>query len=322
MPLHMTAARITAGVLLAANLVSPVFAATGTVDTEGSKLRMREQASTSSSVLKKLSHGTQVEVLDSTENGWYQISYKGLTGYVSGDYLIVTEDTPAEPSASAPASETPSQDIPSQDIPSQDIQPETPALESGTGYIKVTTSVLNIRSGPGTSYEKTGKVRAGKILAVLEKLDGWYKVEEGYVSADYVMETNVSALEAASKGQEIADYALSFVGCAYVYGGSTPKGFDCSGLTKYVYKQFGYTINRTASNQLDNGVAVGFDELEPGDLVMFKKAGTGSSRASHVGIYIGNRQFVHASSPKVGVIVSNLSDAYYTTGFVGARRIV
>ena len=97
MPLHMTAARITAGVLLAANLISPALAATGTVDTEGSTLRMRAQASTSSSVLKKLPHGTQVEVLDSTDNGWYQITYKGLSGYVSGDYLIVKEEeAPAE----------------------------------------------------------------------------------------------------------------------------------------------------------------------------------------------------------------------------------
>ena len=134
----------------------------------------------------------------------------------------------------------------------------------------------------------------------------------------------MDAAEAAKsgKGQEIADYALTLVGSRYVYGGSSPNGFDCSGFTKYVYAQFGYSINRTASNQLDNGTAVSMSELQPGDLVMFKKSGSGSKRASHVGIYVGGGQFVHASTAKVGVIVSNMSDAYYTTGFVGGRRLV
>ena len=183
----------------------------------------------------------------------------------------------------------------------------------------MTTSVLNIRSGPGTGYGKTGSLRAGKVVEILGETDGWYKVDGGYISAEYTVIADPSS---SSKGQEIADYALQFVGYPYVYGGSTPKGFDCSGFTKYVYAQFGCSINRTASNQLDNGTAVSMSELQPGDLVMFQKYSNSSKRASHVGIYIGGGQFVHASTAKVGVIVSNMSDAYYTTGFVGGRRLV
>ena len=126
----------------------------------------------------------------------------------------------------------------------------------------------------------------------------------------------------ATLGSEIANYALTFVGYPYVYGGSSPSGFDCSGFTSYVYAQFGISLNRSASNQLDNGTPVSMSELQPGDLVLFKKSGTGSKRASHVGIYIGGNQFVHASTSTVGVIVSNMSDAYYTSGFVGGRRLV
>ena len=111
------------------------------------------------------------------------------------------------------------------------------------------------------------------------------------------------------------------MGYPYVYGGSSPSGFDCSGFTSYVYKQFGHSINRTASAQLDNGYAVSMSELQPGDLVMFKKGST-SKRATHVGLYIGNNQFVHASTSSVGVIISSMSEAYYTTGFVGGRRLV
>ena len=180
---------------------------------------------------------------------------------------------------------------------------------------------INIRSGAGTDYEKVGSLKAGKVVTILGEVNGWYQIESGYVSADYVAIVDAAEVARSNKGQEIADFALQYVGYPYVYGGSSPKGFDCSGFTRYVYSQFGYSINCTASNQLYNGTAVSMSELQPGDLVFFKKAGTGSKRASHVGIYIGGNQFVHASTARVGVIVSNMSDAYYTSGFVGGRRL-
>ena len=83
------ASRLTAGLLLAAAMITPALAATGTVNTEGSSLRLRSEASTDSSVLTKLPHGTQVEVMDQPEAGWYQVSYKGTTGYVSADYITL-----------------------------------------------------------------------------------------------------------------------------------------------------------------------------------------------------------------------------------------
>ena len=72
---------------------------------------------------------------------------------------------------------------------------------------------------------------------------------------------------------------------------------------------------------MENGTPVSWDELQPGDLVFFKKSGSSARRASHVGIYIGGGQFVHASTSRVGVIVSGMNEAYYTSGFVGARRL-
>jgi uncharacterized protein YgiM (DUF1202 family) len=285
--------RLTVSLLLVSTLVSPALAVTGTVNTDGSTLRMRTEASTNGDVVKKLSHGTQVEVLATTENGWYQISVEDTVGYVSGDYLTVSEEESAE-------------------LP----------VEAAPTYLRVTATSLNVRSGPGTSYDKVASLPAGRVIQVEETLDGWYKVSGGYVSAEYVTVIDLSQAATSQKGQEIADFARSLVGCPYVYGGSSPKGFDCSGFTKYVYSQFGYNINRTASTQLDNGVSVSMSELQPGDLVMFKKAGYSGSRASHVGIYIGGGKFVHASTARVGVIVSDLSEAYYTTGFVGARRII
>ena len=284
-----SAARLTAGLLLVSALVTPSLAATGTVNAGGSTLRMRAESNTGSTILKNLDHGTQVEVLTAVENGWYQIAHEGTTGYVSGDYLTVD----AAEAAALPVEELPT-------------------------YVRITTSALNVRSGPGTEYEKVGQLGMGTVAEAVATLDGWYQLESGYISAEYAQEIDPSQM---GQGQAIADFALQFVGYPYVYGGSSPSGFDCSGFTSYVYKQFGYSINRTASAQLDNGYAVSMSELQPGDLVMFKKGST-SKRATHVGIYIGNNQFVHASTSSVGVIISSMSEAYYTTGFVGGRRLV
>ena len=284
-----SAARLTAGLLLVSALVTPSLAATGTVNAGGPTLRMRAESNTGSTILKNLDHGTQVEVLTAVENGWYQIAHEGTTGYVSGDYLTVD----AAEAAALPVEELPT-------------------------YVRITTSALNVRSGPGTEYEKVGQLGMGTVAEAVATLDGWYQLESGYISAEYAQEIDPSQM---GQGQAIADFALQFVGYPYVYGGSSPSGFDCSGFTSYVYKQFGYSINRTASAQLDNGYAVSMSELQPGDLVMFKKGST-SKRATHVGLYIGNNQFVHASTSSVGVIISGMSEAYYTTGFVGGRRLV
>ena len=110
------------------------------------------------------------------------------------------------------------------------------------------------------------------------------------MSADYV--TIIDAAEAASSGSasEVVDLAMQYLGYPYCYGGSSPSGFDCSGFVRYVYSQFGCSLNRTASAQMSNGTSVSMSELQPGDMVFFLKSGSGASRASHVGIYIGGGQ--------------------------------
>lgn len=310
MNLKHIVSRLAAGLVLAVCMAAPALAATGTVNTEGSSLRLRSEASTSSTVLTKLPHKSQVDVLDGqASDGWYHVSYKGMEGYVSADYLIVTEDG-AEPAAPA---ETPTTEPAAAS--------EAPSDQAADAmYIKVLQGPLNIRTGPSTDYSRVGQLSVGRTAKVLDVLDGWYQIESGYVCGDYVREVDENEVQNASKGQEIADYALQFLGYRYVYGGSSPSGFDCSGFTSYVYKHFGYSLYRSASDQLKNGVAVSRGELQPGDLVLFRK--NTSRPASHVGIYIGNNQFIHASTSKVGVIISRMSDAYYTTGFVGGRRIV
>ena len=134
--------------------------------------------------------------------------------------------------------------------------------------------------------------------------------------------TNTTKTESVStsvKGEEIVEYAKQYVGYKYVYGGSSPSGFDCSGFTQYVYKHFGYSLTRTSSSQASNGTAVSKGNMQPGDIICFSGS-NGSTTVSHVGIYIGGGKFVHAANSRRGVIISNVDgDGFF---YVCSRRII
>lgn len=115
----------------------------------------------------------------------------------------------------------------------------------------------------------------------------------------------------------IVSRALSLQGTPYVFGGTSQRGFDCSGFTKYVLASSGVSLPRTSYDQFASGVPVSKDGLSPGDLVFFSTYAQG---ASHVGIYTGGGHFVHASNPNSDVKVSSLSDSFYASRYLGARR--
>lgn len=115
----------------------------------------------------------------------------------------------------------------------------------------------------------------------------------------------------------IVEHALSLLGTPYVFGGTTRRGLDCSGFTRYVFVGSGISLPRTSYAQFASGVAVSRDNLQPGDLVFFTTYAKG---ASHVGIYIGGGRFVEASNPTSGVKISSLSESFYTSRYLGARR--
>lgn len=185
---------------------------------------------------------------------------------------------------------------------------------------------MRFRSGPSTSAGILGELFYGNVVTITGTSGDWtqvtYNGKSGYVFSQYVAKgtyTPPTSSGGSATGREIADYALQFVGYNYTWGGTSPStGFDCSGLMYYVYKQFGYTLNRIAADQARNGVHVDPSDLQPGDLLCFY---SGGDYIGHVGMYIGNNMFVHAANSTAGVITSQLSGYYATRGYE-ARRIV
>ena len=274
----------------------------GTVNTDA--LRLRDEANTTSTILATASKGDTVVILEDAGNGWYKVDYNTVEGYMSGEYLTVSAKSD---------------------------------VTIGYGLVQAGGSTLNVRSGPGTSYSKVTSLSDNTVVTIVGIDNGWYKIKTaggtvGYVSSEYMVTckdsagsrgdgtTAVAVSSNSSMGSQIVAYAKQFLGVPYVYGGNGPSCFDCSGFTSYVYRHFGYTLNRTASTQLSNGVAVSKSELQPGDLVFFRY--NTSYPASHVGIYIGNGQFIHASTNKYMVQIDQLTTGHYANVYIAARRIL
>ncbi len=128
-----------------------------------------------------------------------------------------------------------------------------------------------------------------------------------------------SDTKASDKGNALIATAKTYMGVPYVWGGATTAGFDCSSFTQYVMKENGITIPRTAAEQYEVGTAIAKDKLQVGDLVFFTTYKPG---ASHVGFYMGNGQFIHASSVAKQVTINSLDETYYTEHYIGARRYI
>ena len=145
-------------------------------------------------------------------------------------------------------------------------------------------------------------------------------VEENQVETEQEQEEESTA-SASSEGNDVVEFAKKYLGYKYVAGGSSPStGFDCSGFTTYVFRNFGVSLNRSSKDQIKNGTAVSKSNLQPGDIVIFKNQG--KTAIGHVGIYIGNGNFIHAANKKEGVVITALSSSYYSQRYVGARRVI
>lgn len=271
--------------------ISPdnVYSAAKSGSVNGSAVRMRMGPSTDFAIVGSYNKGTDVKI-SGEYDGWYEVCINGKYGYMKKDYVKVG-------SAAAAA-------------------PEKPMDSVGT----ITGNGVRMRSGPGTGYSVVGYYNKGIQVNVTGQTGNWYAVTykglKGYISADYVKIGTSNAL-----ADQIVATAKEYLGTPYVWGGTSPKGFDCSGFVYYVYQQYGYQLQRRASLQYaNNGVSVSKSQLQPGDLVFFSDS---VDPIGHVGMYIGNGYFIHASSGKGCVCITALEgSSYYINHYTGAKRII
>ena len=263
---------------------------------------IRSAASTDADKLGVLVGSYSITRTGVGDNGWSKVDYNGQAGYIKSEYLTATKPADA----------------------SDDTQ-QTVEEKEETVYA---TAGVNIRAKASADADVIGTLIAGYSITRTSDSNGWSKVnydgQTGYIKSDYLTTTKPtvtsnttasSSSSSSSLGQQIADFAVQYVGYPYVYGGnSLTEGVDCSGFTQQVYLHFGYSIPRRASIQATVGTSVAISDLQPGDLVFYGD----SEGVGHVVIYIGNGQVVHASTPSKGIIISDL---YYRTPMC-AKRII
>lgn len=273
--------------------------ASGTGTINAMAVRLRSGPSTSYSILGTYDKGTTMTVTGDAGD-WYKVSYGGTEGYVYKTYLTVGEGSGSGSSGSS----------------------VTDMSDTSATVI----SAVHFRKGPGTSYSSMQVLSAGTGVTITGQTDKWYRVEyngtEGYVFKTYLTTESYSAVSSSSSsaGARIVAKAKEYLGVPYVYGGTSPSGFDCSGFVYYVYRQCGYSITRTATTQNGDGYKVSRSELQPGDIVIFYNSA--KTAIGHSAIYIGDGQFIHASSSGGRVMITSLSASYYDTHFYSARRVV
>lgn len=252
-------------------------------------LNIRQEASTDSEVIGILTNHNACELLEDAGD-WYKVTSGKVTGYVSKQYLVTGDEAEA--------------------IAEQEIKT----------VATVNTETLNVRAEKSTEAAVLSQVGNSEAFTVNSVADGWVEISVddsvGYISQDYVTLAQAlptaKTIEQVKYGDGVSDvrasvvsYALQFVGNRYVWGGtSLEKGIDCSGFTMRILGKYGISLPHSSRAQPSYGTKISASEAKPGDLFFY-----GSGRSiSHVAIYIGNGQIVHASNKRDGIKVSN---AYY-----------
>ena len=296
----------------------------GVVREEG--VNLRDGPGTNYVSMARMGLGQELTLIERFE-GWFLVEYGQIYGWVTSEFLnIVPGVVERIPVAQA--------------IP----DPNPPLV--GT----VTENAVNLRKGPGSAYDRLGSIDAGLGVSLLARHKDWFQVQltngtKAWVFSDLLkvspmavrrvpVTNDIPALPTRSRAisgaaanipasGDVANYAVQFVGSRYVWGGSSPsRGFDCSGLTSFVYRQFGVNLPHNAAAQYSTryGAMIGgMNNLAPGDLMYFVNTG-GRRGITHVSIYIGGGRMVHAMTPRYGVQVSSIRDSYWQNSFIGAIR--
>lgn len=301
-------------------------------------LALRDGPGTNYVPMSKLSAGAKLELIERYED-WFHVGIAGgADGWVKSEFLAI------EPGMTERL------------LAADSIPVANPALVG-----MITENNVNLRKGPDSKYPKVGVTASGTEVSLLGKYNDWFKIklsdgQQAWIFSDLLNATAhvvrrvpvtkdfpalavpASAKPSTARGTkgrpaagaipipasgDVASFATKFSGSRYVYGGASPSGFDCSGFTSYIYRQFGVGLPHSAAAQYSTayGAAIGnMENLAPGDLVFF--VGTAGERGiSHVALYIGGGRVIHAMTPRYGVQVSNIYDSYWVRHYYGGIRV-
>lgn len=281
----------------------------------GGTINVRKGPGTNHSKVSTVYTGKSVNVTGE-ENGWYKVSFDGMSGYIRADFIeLAAAESATEAPAEVALPET-EETVVEETIPAEESAP----AEDETVYGVVVGGTINVRKGPGTDYGKITSVRSGKSVVILGEENGWYKLSfddvTGYIRGDFIQKVSN---EVSAVGAAVAAASWNYLGVPYVYGASSPNGFDCSGFTLYLYKQHGISLPHGATAQYNNcGEYVAKENLQPGDLVFFSDS---SHAIGHCAVYVGDDTIIHARSSVKSVVTNKLSSSYYSSHYVGAKRI-
>jgi len=296
--------------------------------TGGGGVRLRSSAGYDGSTLTVVPEGAGVTTRNGGNSEWIAASYNGLNGFIYGEYLSRNGSTSG----------------------GSDSIPTTPGSSSGSslgnGDHAVTSDALNLRYSASLSAGVAAVAPAGTVILITGAgSNGFYPVDwsglKGFMYAQYLGKTSAALSErggsannpgstnggspggtssGGATGNAIVDYAMRYLGYPYVWATHGPSSFDCSGFTYWVtLNVLGRDIGGGLWTQVSAGSAVSRNSLQPGDLVFFQN--TYTAGLSHVGIYIGNDQFIHAENESTGVRISDLNSSYYSSRWYGAVRL-
>jgi len=309
----------------------------GYVNITSGTLNLRQEPSEAANVIGQLSVVEQVEILEEAE-GYYKVKTAKGEGYViagcitedkeEAEYSAMSFDNYRQAVVSVSSVNVRKLPTTNSDIIKGLISGEKVVVlwgegefirvaygnEYDEGYVINTSIEFNgewvSKTDFATVQKKVADQRAAAAAAAQAR-------ENAKKTAATASKTTQSATKASSKGQAIVNTAMKYLGVPYVWGGTSPKGFDCSGLVQYVCRQNGIRVNRVAADQRRNGVYVSRENLQAGDLVFFAKGGY----IHHVGIYVGNGNMIHAPQTGDVVKISSINTSYRRQTYAGAVRL-